>query len=32
MHYVKQVDNKQWVAKDVTSIQYKGGVGCCMTI
>jgi hypothetical protein len=26
MHYVKQVDNKQWVAKGVANIQWKGGV------
>jgi len=30
VHYVKQVDNKQWVATDVASIQWRGGVGCCM--
>jgi hypothetical protein len=25
MHYVKHFDNKQWVAKDTTNIQWKGG-------
>jgi hypothetical protein len=31
VYYVKQVDNKQWVAKDVANIQWKGRVGWCMT-
>ncbi len=32
VHYMKQVDGKQWMAKDVASIQWRGGVGQCMTI
>ncbi len=27
--YVKQVGNKQWVAKGVANIQWKGKVGRC---
>jgi hypothetical protein len=30
VHYVKQVDCKQWVVKDAASIQWKGAVGHCM--
>jgi hypothetical protein len=32
VHYVKQVDNKQWVAKDATNIEWRGRVRRCMTI
>ncbi len=28
MCYVEQVGNKQWVAKGVVSIQWRGEVGC----
>jgi hypothetical protein len=31
VYYVKQVDKKQWVAKNVANIQWRGRVGQCMT-
>jgi len=31
VYYVKQVDNKQWVAKDIANIQWRWKVGWCMT-
>jgi hypothetical protein len=31
VYYVKHVDNKQWVGKDVANIQWRGRVGQCMT-
>jgi hypothetical protein len=30
VYYVKHVDNKQWVAKDVANIQLRWRVGQCM--
>ncbi len=32
MYYVKHVENKQWVAKDATNIEWKERVGRCMMV